>query len=309
MNWGVQRQKLHLREFDPQAVEEIIRGAALEQHVLINAPCDLKHERWDADWISVDLGRYSFPVRVLGQFPKNRIVFGHTRRLSEPSWVNGFEFGTADFQFYPRGTELNYRAGCGAEFIAVTFPENSLQSAAVETLGRELDLPRHVVNLRGPAALSREFNRLVTRSMRPEVDAAALSLPILRLIVEIVASQDPEMLLRSIRRHRNRDQIVKRIDYHIRSQVRRPFDLGALSKAVGLNPRSVQEYWKEALGVTPGYWARCLALHRARTLIREGSKVKTAALDCGFHHQGRFSDHYRGLFGELPSRTLRNAIK
>ncbi|MEP4076404.1 helix-turn-helix domain-containing protein [Haloferula sp.] len=308
MNAGVQRQKLRLQDFEPQALEEIIRGAALEQHILSNVPCNVKHDRWEADLISVDRGNYSFPVRVLGQFSTNRIVFGHTRRLSEPSWVNGFEFGTTDFQFYPCGTEINYRAGCGAEFIAVSFPEDSLQSAAVETVGRELELPRHVVNIRGPAKLRREFDRLATRSMRPDVDAEALTRPLLRLIVGILTSQNPDMLSRSIRGQLKRDQIVKRIDRHLRSEVGRPFNLGALSKAVGLNARSVQEYWKEALGVTPGYWARCLALHRAHTLIREGATVKDAALTCGFSHLGRFSGYYRDLFGELPSFSPRNHI-
>ena len=29
------------------------------------------------------------------------------------------------------------------------------------------------------------------------------------------------------------------------------------------------------------------------------------ALDIGFEHLGRFAGHYRALFGELPSTTLR----
>src|SRR5262249_32475026 len=110
MRPSVLRQSLHLQGFDPEHLAEIVRGARFEHYILTRAQCEVKHERWVCGSFSVDVGHYSFPVRAIGAFPKQRLCVGFMRSLTVPTWVNGFEFGMEAMQFYPPGCELNYRA-------------------------------------------------------------------------------------------------------------------------------------------------------------------------------------------------------
>ncbi|WP_425338418.1 helix-turn-helix domain-containing protein [Thiorhodococcus minor] len=65
----------------------------------------------------------------------------------------------------------------------------------------------------------------------------------------------------------------------------------------------------DALGTTPSRYILARRLHSAREVLRNArsASVTVAALDQGFEHLGRFSQHYQTLFGELPSRTLQRS--
>lgn len=76
----------------------------------------MRHRRWACRSFSVDIGAYSFPTRVIGTFPHDRLCIGYMRSLTAPTWVNGFEFGMDAIQFYPAGCEMNYRAGSNGEW-------------------------------------------------------------------------------------------------------------------------------------------------------------------------------------------------
>lgn len=69
--------------------------------------------------------------------------------------------------------------------------------------------------------------------------------------------------------------------------------------------RTLQYAFLEMTGNSPGMFLRNHRLHKARRLLQGGaSSVKEAAYSCGFTELGRFSGHYRELFGERPSETL-----
>lgn len=53
-------------------------------------------------------------------------------------------------------------------------------------------------------------------------------------------------------------------------------------------------------------WALELAHRRLRETVSEEQSVTEIAADIGFAHLGRFAGHYRLLFGETPSTTLRS---
>ena len=55
------------------------------------------------------------------------------------------------------------------------------------------------------------------------------------------------------------------------------------------------------------HWALTLAHQRLTSADDDRHTVTDIALDLGFGHLGRFSGHYRKLYGESPSTTLRSA--
>ncbi|WP_164455107.1 AraC family transcriptional regulator [Thiorhodococcus minor] len=82
-----------------------------------------------------------------------------------------------------------------------------------------------------------------------------------------------------------------------------------LARVLGTTRRTLLNAFVDALGTTPSRYILARRLHSARQVLRNGRSpsVTVAALDQGFEHLGRFSQHYQTLFGELPSRTLQRS--
>jgi AraC family ethanolamine operon transcriptional activator len=309
MKPSVIRQSLHLEGFDPEHLTNVVRGAHFEHYILTRSKCEVRHERWACRSFSVDVGYYSFPVRVIGAFPQDRFCVGYMRMLTVPTWVNGFEFGGDAMQFYPAGCDLNYRAGENGQWVAVEFEEEALQLAARARTGSELRIPRDgAENHTIPRAHLRELDRMIERLLRKPHSSLSMIDPILGTIAELLAHAQTGSLATLSSRWQHRAALLRRADDFLRHNAGQPFNSGALARATGATERCLQMHFLEAYGVTPGYWARCLALHRVRDCLlkTDHSKftVEGIAHECGFRHMGRFSAYYRDLFGEFPSATL-----
>jgi AraC-like DNA-binding protein len=309
MNTNVIRQSLHLQGFDPEHLADIVRGGRLEHYILTRSKCEVRHQRWACGSFSVDVGHYSFPVRVLGSFPRDRLCIGYMRALTGPTWVNGFEFGTDALQFYPPGCELNYRAAPDGQWVAIEFEEAALQRVARERLGHELQCPREgAANFDVPRTQLRELDCVIQRSLRKPETAVSMIEPILGTIAELVTHAQTGTLASLARRWQHRAGLLSRADHYLQLSAGVPFDSKALATAVGTTERSLQMHFLDAYGITPGHWARTLALHRVRDRLRKTDArkftVEGVAHECGFRHMGRFSAYYENLFGEFPSATL-----
>jgi len=104
-----------------------------------------------------------------------------------------------------------------------------------------------------------------------------------------------------------RELAVRRaIEFAERSVV--PITAPELAAAAEVSQRTLQDYFREILGVSPGMYLRRHRLnmaYRALTAADPSSSTIThIALSWGFSHPGRFSVEYRKLFGEKPSETL-----
>jgi AraC-like DNA-binding protein len=306
---SVVRQSLHLKGFEPERMEEIIRGGRFEHFILSRSECEVRHERWECGGFSVDAASYSFAARACGVIAKDRICIGYIRGCSEPTWINGFECGLEAIQFYPPGCEINYRASPGGSWVAIELDEASLQQAARQRLGHELDLPRGGArNLMVPRAGRETLERMVNHSLREPAASHSLIGPIVGSVVDLLAQSQTGRLESLTRRWKHRESLLSKAERFLRGNLGRPFDCKALATAVGATERSVQKHFLEAYGMTPGQWARCLALHHARKrlLVTDPTRftVEGIAHELGFRHMGRFAGHYENLFGEYPSATL-----
>jgi transcriptional regulator GlxA family with amidase domain len=76
-----------------------------------------------------------------------------------------------------------------------------------------------------------------------------------------------------------------------------------------VSERTLENAFKEVMGLTPMSYLVRLRLHRVRQALQEGTHgtttVSAEALNWGFWHFGEFSRAYKDCFGELPSDTLR----
>lgn len=86
--------------------------------------------------------------------------------------------------------------------------------------------------------------------------------------------------------------------------------VGQLCATLGVPIRTLDDSFKSGLGVSPKRFILALRLNRVRQLLRqadEDTTVTDVATNLSFFHFGHFATHYRSLFGETPSQTLRTA--
>ncbi|MFV0338293.1 MAG: helix-turn-helix domain-containing protein [Chthoniobacterales bacterium] len=304
---------MRLEDFEPEHLLDVVHGAKLEHYILGHTKCSAHLESWSYGGFSVDIGRYNFPVRAVGLFPATKLCIGYMRSRNEKTWVNGFDVSPRTLEFYPAGSELNYRATPDGEWVAIEFEEVQLQSVARSLLGCEIDLPwKRVVSFSLSDEEKGELDRLVRMLWLHPASGVEMIRPILSLIIKFFRQFQHGGSSRTRANWERRKIILQRADSFFRTHFREPFDLSNFTSFVGASPRTLQREFLLAFGLTPSQWARCFALHRARTLLTQPEKriftVEAIAFQCGFRHMGRFSKYYQQLFGEQPSVTRRKFL-
>jgi AraC-like DNA-binding protein len=88
------------------------------------------------------------------------------------------------------------------------------------------------------------------------------------------------------------------------------FTVGSLARVVGVSARSLQDGFRQHLGMAPMQYLRAVRLRGARADLLaldadDPTTVADVAVRWGFTHLGRFAQYYRSRYGEPPSRTLR----
>ncbi len=306
------RQTLRLGSFNSTQMESLLSGGSARHYILKRSTFTVEHHRWACGDIALDTGLYSFPVRILGEFSSDKVCIGYMRSQGGTIRVNGHQAGPDTVEYYPPGSELDYRASAGGQWVAITVGERLLQVAAHRRTGRELILPREgAVSFPVQKTLRRELDKLVSRMMGfSEIHLAVIEL-LANTVAEVLEARQ-YAFPGAGEKSEHRQQLLRRADKYLLCQMASPFRIDALASATGTTARTLQRLYHDAYGMTPQLWARCLLLHRVRELLQSpasrGLTVEAIARDCGFRHMGRFSDYYRKLFGELPSDTRSNPI-
>jgi AraC-like DNA-binding protein len=98
---------------------------------------------------------------------------------------------------------------------------------------------------------------------------------------------------------------------YIEEHLSEPITMDDIAGHVGASIRSVQQGFRDDLGVTPMAYLRERRLERARAELADaapsdGVTVTAVAERWGFNHLGGFAVLYRKRWGESPSETLRH---
>lgn len=92
-----------------------------------------------------------------------------------------------------------------------------------------------------------------------------------------------------------------------------PWTVTELAAEVSLSVRSLQDGFRRSVGATPMGYLRRLRLEKVHDELAAAepgtASVTEVAARWGFVHLGRFAAAYRCEFGELPSDTVRSAIR
>jgi AraC-like DNA-binding protein len=105
-------------------------------------------------------------------------------------------------------------------------------------------------------------------------------------------------------------RVVQSAEDYALNHAAEPLYMINLCKAASVSERTLQNAFKEIMGMTPVAFLTRLRLHRVRHALRtapdHSTTVSAEARKWGFWHLGDFPRAYRDCFGELPSDTLKH---
>jgi AraC family transcriptional regulator, ethanolamine operon transcriptional activator len=108
----------------------------------------------------------------------------------------------------------------------------------------------------------------------------------------------------------SRKSVVDKAKVYVLEHHDDPVTIPDLCLALNISRRTLQYSFESVLNINPVAYLRAIRLNRVRRAIKENEGVSAMTLAdiaarWGFWHLSKFSAHYKALFGELPSVTLR----
>ena len=240
---------------------------------------------------------------------------------SRPAVHQGVEMNRNGISLYGPGTQHVGKYDAASAFTICIFDNEEIRKHLVRLLGREdaalgkdafsvLNLP--TPTRQGFEATVRTIEELLA-AMGGEAPCPEVMSSVQNRIFDLIAESIggvPDSSAPVMPRHAIRLRMVSACWELSRHQLDMNLRLTDLCTAANASARVLQYAFLEFSGMTPKTFLRIHRLTRARRMLLSGEagSVKEAAYACGFVELGRFSGHYRELFGEMPSGTLRGRI-
>jgi len=106
-----------------------------------------------------------------------------------------------------------------------------------------------------------------------------------------------------------RHEVVRRCKQSLEELDAQPIRVDELAAAADVSQWTLRRAFKEYYGISPVRYLQLRQLHQVHRKLKATDPEETNVTDLLFAHGvselGRFASRYRGMFGELPSETLR----
>ncbi|WP_051560570.1 AraC family transcriptional regulator [Marinobacterium jannaschii] len=147
--------------------------------------------------------------------------------------------------------------------------------------------------------LTDAFTRLI-RTCQDPMDSDVLAAAVKReIFYEVLKGPRGEMLRNSIAQHSGANRVAPVIHF-IEENYHRPLVVEELASVAGMSPSSLHEHFKQATSMSPLQFMKSLRLHKARTLLLNGSQAAEACWKVGYGSPSQFSREFKRFFGESP---------
>ena len=112
------------------------------------------------------------------------------------------------------------------------------------------------------------------------------------------------------RRAQARLQVMRRAIDYMRANLHNEIGVPEVCAAAFASRRTLQYCFEEFLHTTPQAYLRALRLNEARRTLKARADVAITEIAgaLGFSSASHFTQHYKVMFGELPSQTLRGGV-
>ena len=125
--------------------------------------------------------------------------------------------------------------------------------------------------------------------------------------------RDPRTTLEHGGATKSRLETVQRVEAYLRAHFDSPMRVSTLSRVAGLSERALRDAFYSVHGLGPKQWMLVERLKQVHSILSRGESapvsVTGTATRYGFYELGRFAATYKQAFGEVPSETLRSAMR
>jgi AraC-like DNA-binding protein len=271
------------------------------------------------DAVTVGYLDYGTDVEVEIREPTDHLLVLVPTTGSSQVDFDGIEVRTSPVHavIVPASTPFRIRCDRNAAHFVVRFHRNAVTRHLTRVLGRPVDtLPRFEPRFDLTAEAATRWNTTIqlinTELQVPESllstgrGTAALEEFLLNALLYSQMSDLADEL--ELERPSERPTVTRAREF-ILARLTEPIAIDDVAAAAGVGVRTLQQHFREDLGVTPSTYLRDMRLDRIRDELaasaNRGTTVADVAARWGLTHLGRFSAAYRKRFGELPSQTLR----
>ena len=310
-----------LEIFDPDALAESVAHSCLEHLQLRRGTFQGNLLARNLGGCMLNSGRHDRTLLARGEMPQRAIVFGAILNAREAGCISGSRFGPRDLICYPAGSELDYIQPAGTHWVTLQLPEERLldllgaehEDLALFTTMRVLPASRP-----GVAPLVQLLERLLTAGPLAPRRVAYEGLyeweaQLAERLRQLTMSLGQDTASRRNARIADRMRLLRSFEAMVRDQLSAPLRVPALCQALGVKQRTLEQIFRDQLGVSPYRYVQLLRLHAARRDLLAGAAerdgIAAVASAAGFAQPGRFSVHYRAHFAESPSATAATAAR
>jgi AraC-like DNA-binding protein len=257
-------------------------------------------------------GRTDLPVTIRGALSNPVLHLGPAAgryRLGRREHVTG----PLDAMFIASGWEFSRHSRPGWILAIAPDPARLLEEVATRSAagpgGAMLTTRRLVITDASRARLLGAVASLVQAREpgAPIQTARHLEIRLLGVIADLLLEQSAVVRTRQATRVRIAD-----LEGWIEANLERSITAGQLCRIAGVSKRGLEKIFESRRGMSPMRFVTERRLAAAQRMLRAaspGEDVTRVALGLGFNHAGRFSALYRQAYGELPSQTLKRALR
>ena len=300
-----------------EAIEEIIAGTQLEPTQLAPGQLTGSMAQLLVGNRSLSTAEISGSFRAYGPLSESNCTLGAIIESSGSNSQWDYETRFGDVAVVPAGVEHDARYSQHTHWLAVGLPlEDVHRRAEVYELNggtRFWQRPAmHRSSLRTRELISTILKR-VAHSMEAVPTVASVTQASDGLIDDVLEAlflgyRESEIAAVDNRRNFVRaTRITRIVDDYLREREWHPVRVPELCAHLGLSDRTLRRAFVEKYGIPPARYLIFRRLSQARRVLttERDANVTDTALSFGFWDLSRFARHYRNLFGETPSMTLR----
>lgn len=218
----------------------------------------------------------------------------------------------------PPGQPLRVVSRTGARGMAIRFERDRLEKELARLLNQEShqSIP-HIPTMPLTGQFARTFHRMA-RFLAVEINQIDSNLACnpaaahhaANALTTILLEGHPALSERMTQyaEQSRSDHHIRRVEEYVRGHLDQPMSIGDLAAVAGLSASTLHEQFRRLRQCAPMQFVRKLRLEAVRRDLMSGlpfGSVTEVAYRWGFVHLGRFADHYRRMFGEAPSTTLK----
>lgn len=283
-------------------VDAVCIGKGVGPNIVLGAP---------GERCTITSSRIGFPMMTNSQIAEGRIAVAFMHETGEDSRWCGVGLRPGMVMVYGPGVEHFAINRPGLHFTFVITDLDHVEEAA-RGADSSIGLPSHgAVWECDPSPSTQAFGHALDDFTSSAASGTALPRHADDVLSSVAKLLGTDTRRRGVGRGRGIDsrQIVHSCVEFATATDRVP-SIGELCLAAHVSERRLREAFAEEFDQPPSRYFRAWALDKAHRRLRAalpgGSTVTTIAAGLGFDHLGRFAGHYKQIYGECPSATLRS---